>query len=70
MIDSVDGPAGKNPMAPSVSAVMMVAAKYQRLLVSVVSTIGAHNTFQVCGTRLMATRPATAATLTPAWLSR
>ena len=52
---------------PSVTAVTMAAMRYQSLLVNVVSTIGAHSAFQVCGRRLIATSPATAATLTPAW---
>ena len=44
-------------------------ARYQRLRVKVVSTSGAHSTFQVWGTYESAIRPATAPALMPAWFS-
>ncbi len=40
--------------------------RYQLLIVNVVSTSGAHSTFQVCGNRLQAASPAIAATPIPA----
>ncbi len=61
---------GKNPMEPSVNALVTAARKYQVLLFSVVSTIGAHTNFKFCGTRLSAIKPAIAATPTPACDSR
>ena len=70
MMKSVACDGWKKPMAPSVAALATAAIRYQVLLFSVVSTIGAHSAFQVCGSRLIATSPATAATLTPAWDSR
>src|SRR4029078_10234828 len=70
MANNPDWVAGKNPIAASVAALTIAAMRYQFLLVSVVSKIGADKAFQVCGSRLIATSRAMAPTLTPAWARR
>ena len=51
------------------AAVPAAPMTYQRLAVSVVSTMGAQTNFQVCGSSDSATSPATCSTLKPTCIS-
>ena len=62
--------AGSTPVAKMPMLVSTQAITYQRLRDSVVSAMGAHRNFQVCGSRPSATNPATCSTLRPAFDSR
>lgn len=62
-------PEASTPLPQMPALLSALLARYQRLRVKLVSTSGAHSTFQVWGTYESAIRPATAPALMPAWFN-